>query len=146
VSIGSSPISACKKLYVLNPQTPPASILTQRTCRRQRCQPADPQSSQRQVRQLLADKISCNQLGIWLLLPEHLRLGTWDLLCAWSGARAQEVQSRLALQVIHEAALCHSNLRCGRMVRSYGSATCPSKSARRAPVVAGMFPGFRRQR
>jgi len=34
------------------------------------------------VRQLLADKISGNQVGVWLLVPEHLRLGSWDLLCA----------------------------------------------------------------
>jgi hypothetical protein len=39
------------------------------------------------VRQLLADKISGNQVGIWLLAPEHLRLGTWDLLCAWRRPR-----------------------------------------------------------
>jgi hypothetical protein len=72
------------------------------------------------VRQLLADKISGNQVGIWLLAPEHLRLGTWDLLRAWSGASAQEVQPRLALQIIHEAALCHSNLRCGRTLSQKG--------------------------
>jgi hypothetical protein len=41
------------------------------------------------VRQLLADKISGNQVGIWLLAPEHLRLGTWDLLCAWSQCDGQ---------------------------------------------------------
>jgi hypothetical protein len=32
---------------------------------------------------------SGNQVGIWLLAPEHLRLGTWDLLCAWSQWRAK---------------------------------------------------------
>ena len=41
------------------------------------------------MRQLLADKISGNQVGLWLLVPEHLRLGTWDLLCAWTGAAAR---------------------------------------------------------
>lgn len=95
-------------------------MLTQRTARRRRLERADPQSLQRQVRQLLADKISGNQVGIWLLLPEHLRLGTWDLLCAWAGASAPEVQPRLALQVIHEAALCYSNFRCGRTLSQKG--------------------------
>jgi hypothetical protein len=66
----------------------------------------------------LADKISGNQVGIWLLLPEHLRLGTWDLLCGWS--QSQELAPRLALQVIHEAALCHCNLRCGRTLSQKG--------------------------
>ncbi len=73
--------------------------------------PADPASIERAVRQLLAEKISGNQVGIWLLVPEHLRLGTWDLLCGWSGAGAQELAPRLALQIIHEAALCRINLR-----------------------------------
>ena len=36
------------------------------------------------MRQLLSDKISGNLTGIWLLIPEHLRLGTWDLLKGWS--------------------------------------------------------------
>lgn len=95
-------------------------MLTQRTAQRQRSEPADPQSLERQVRQLLSDKISGNQVGIWLLVPEHLRLGTWDLLRAWSGARPEAVQPRLALQVMHEAALCHSNLRCGRTLSQKG--------------------------
>jgi len=54
------------------------------------------------------------------LVPEHLRLGTWDLLRAWSGASPEEVQPRLALQIIHEAALCHHNLRCGRTLSQKG--------------------------
>lgn len=122
MSNGSSPTTACKKkLYGLNPKKPlPPPILTQRTCLRQRPEPADPASVQRQVRQLLADKISGNQVGIWLLLPEHLRLGTWDLLCAWSGAPPEAVPPRLALQIIHEAALCHSNLRSGRTLSQKG--------------------------
>lgn len=95
-------------------------MLTQRTGRRQRAEPADPASLQRHVRQLLADKISGNQVGLWLLLPEHLRLGTWDLLCAWAHARPEEVAPRLALQIIHEAALCHCNLRCGRTLSQKG--------------------------
>jgi hypothetical protein len=68
----------------------------------------------------LADKISGNQVGIWLLLAEHLRLGTWDLLCGWSGSGSETVQPRLALQVIHEAALCTCNLRSGRTLSQKG--------------------------
>ena len=54
------------------------------------CEPADARSVERGVRQLLADKVSGNLLGFWLLVPEHLRLGTWDLLRTWSGELAQE--------------------------------------------------------
>jgi hypothetical protein len=68
----------------------------------------------------LADRISGNQVGIWLLVPEHLRLGTWELVRGWSQAQSQEFAPRLALQVIHEAALCHCNLRCGRTLSQKG--------------------------
>lgn len=95
-------------------------MLTQRTGRRQRREAADAASLERGVRQLLADKISGNQVGIWLLLPEHLRLGTWDLVRAWTGAAADALEPRLALQVIHEAVLCRRNLRCGRTLSQKG--------------------------
>jgi hypothetical protein len=58
------------------------------------------------VRQLLADKVCGNLVGLWLLIPEHLRLGTWDLVCGWSGQSGERVEPRLALQLVHEAALC----------------------------------------
>ena len=60
-------------------------IETQRTKKRKWSEPCDPASLERGVRQLLADKVSGNLIGLWLLIPEHLRLGTWDLLCGWSG-------------------------------------------------------------
>jgi Transposase DDE domain len=73
--------------------------------------PADPASLERGVRQLLADKCSGSYLGLWLLAAEHLRLGTWDLLLGWTGQPAQSVEPRLALQLVHEAALCVAGLR-----------------------------------
>jgi hypothetical protein len=82
--------------------------------------PVDPASLERQVRQLLADKISGNQVGIWLLLPEHLRLGTWDLLCAWSGLPTGRVEPRLALHLVHEAALCLCSYRQHRTLSQKG--------------------------
>ncbi len=58
---------------------------TFRIWRKNRREPADPVSVERGVRQLLADKVSGNLVGLWLLIPEHLRLGTWDLLKQWAG-------------------------------------------------------------
>ena len=81
-SESSATLVCKKKLYACRPKSVPQQIETQRTRRKQRAQPCDPASLERAVRQLLADKISGNQVGIWLLAPEHLRLGTWDLLCA----------------------------------------------------------------
>lgn len=81
----------------------------------------DPLSLEREVRQLLADKLSGNLVGIWLLVPEHLRLGSWDLLRTWTGdAPAQSLNCRLALHLIHEAALCRPSLRYGRSLRHKG--------------------------
>jgi hypothetical protein len=55
--------------------------------------------------------MSGNLIGLWLLIPEHLRLGTWDLLCGWTGQPGARVEPRLALQLIHEAALCSTGVR-----------------------------------
>ena len=52
-------------------------IETQRTMARVQPEPADPASLERGVRQLLANKVCGNLVGLWLLIPEHLRLGTW---------------------------------------------------------------------
>ena len=44
---------------------------------------------------------------IWLLAPELLRLGAWDLVCAWSqDAGGASVDPRLAMHVVNESALC----------------------------------------
>jgi hypothetical protein len=73
------------------------------------------------VRQILADKLSGNLLGLWLLLPEHLRLGTWDLLQSWSGSSAEpSIAPRLGLHLVHEAALCRPTLRADRSLRHTG--------------------------
>jgi hypothetical protein len=95
-------------------------VQTQRTRRKQRLEPCDPASLQRQVRQLLADKISGNQVGIWLLAPEHLRLGTWDLLCAWSQSPGEALAPRMAMHLVHEAALCVNGIRRDRSLSQKG--------------------------
>lgn len=61
--------------------------------------------------------------GLWLLVPEHLRLGTWDLLLAWTRQSAERVEPRLALQLVHEAALCTNGLRDGRCLTLRGFET-----------------------
>jgi hypothetical protein len=76
--------------------------------------PCDPRSLERAVRQLLADKVSDSSVGLWLLAPELLRLGAWDLLRGWTGQPTERVEPRLALQLVHEAALCVTGVRAGR--------------------------------
>ena len=83
--------------------------------------PADALSVERAVRQSLADKLSGNLLGTWLLVPEHLRLGTWDLLRLWAGERDEPaLGARLALHLVHEAALCRAAVRAERSLRHRG--------------------------
>src|SRR5208282_1003580 len=120
-SNASSPITACKKkLCALNPAHPPRFVQVQRSRSLQQTRPADPASLERQVRQLLADKVSGNQVGIWLLAAEHLRLGTWDLLLRWSRQPAQGLEPRLALHLVNEAALCLCSYRHGRTLSQKG--------------------------
>lgn len=104
-----------KKLYQCRPKNEPQpsidTCVSRKRCKSQAC---DPLSIERGVRQLLADKASGNLAGIWLLVAEHLRLGTWDLLCGWTGQSPQHVEPRLALQLVHEAAVCTRGIRAER--------------------------------
>jgi hypothetical protein len=74
-------------------------------------QECDERGTERDVRQLLANKVIGVKMGLWLLVPEHLRLGTWDLLTGWIGRTGRTLQPRLAMQVIHESALCLTGMR-----------------------------------
>ena len=59
-------------------------------------------------------------MGIWLLIPEHLRLGTWDLLLRWTGQPTQRVEPRLGLHLVNEAALCLCSYRHRRTLSQKG--------------------------
>jgi hypothetical protein len=104
-----------KKLYECRPrhETPPPieTCVTRKRFKKVDC---DPVSIERGVRQRLADKVSGNLAGIWLLVAEHLRLGTWDLLCGWTGKPTEVVEPRLAMQLVHEAAVCTRGIRAER--------------------------------
>ena len=80
----------------------------------------DSRSLERGVRQLLADKISGKLVGLWLLAPEPLRLGTWDRLTRWAGPSPSDLSPRLALQLVHEAALGVGHLRSARTLSQKG--------------------------
>lgn len=80
----------------------------------------DERSIERHVRQLLCDKISGNLVGMWLLTAEHLRLGTWDLLRRWTGKDSGSVEPRVALQLVHESALCITGKRQSQTLSQQG--------------------------
>ena len=103
-----------KKLHTLNSKKRQGPIEVHVTKRRVQKRPADRVSIQRSVRELVARKVSGTLLGTWLLIPEHLRLGTWDLLTTWTGDNTGGIQPRLALQMVHEAALRLNGVRRSR--------------------------------
>ncbi|GAI30572.1 unnamed protein product, partial [marine sediment metagenome] len=59
-------------------------------------------------------------VGIWLLTPEYLRLGAWDLLKSWSGMSDAQAETRLALQLVNERALCVKGIRQKRTLSQKG--------------------------
>jgi len=61
-------------------------------------------------------------VGLWLLVPEHLRLGTWQLVCGWTGPPGERIAPRIALQLIHAAALCVAGVREKRTLSQKGGA------------------------
>ena len=109
-----------KKLHIYYPDREPVKIETHRTKEKIRHELSDPQSIERDVRQLLANKISGNLVGMWLLIPEYLRLGTWDLLKTWTGMPDEQVETRLAMQLVNESALCVKGIRQKRTISQKG--------------------------
>ncbi len=68
----------------------------------------------------MAHKVSGTLLGIWLLIPEHLRLGSWDLLKLWTEDPCGMIKPRLALQMVQESALCVNGVRESRSLSHQG--------------------------
>ena len=113
-----------KKLYKFRPKDKQQKIETHFTKEQKKTISVNSMAVERDVRQMLADKISGTLVGLWLLLPEHLRLGTWDLLTAWAGSsNANAIVPRLALQMVHESALCLNGLRHKKTLRQKGFET-----------------------
>jgi len=113
-----------KKLYKFRPKDNQQKIETHFAKEQKKTVSVNCISVERDVRQMLADKISGTLMGLWLLLPEHLRLGTWDLLTAWAGSSAANaIQPRLALQMVHESALCLNGVRHKKTLRQKGFET-----------------------
>jgi hypothetical protein len=109
-----------KKLYQYRPDRHAQRIQSFRTRKKDRREKVDPLSIERDVRQLLAQKISGDMMGLWLLAPEHLRWGTWELLTRWTHQPVEAVETRLALQLVHEAALCVTGVRAARSLNQTG--------------------------
>jgi Transposase DDE domain len=101
-----------KKLYELNPDNDTRAVVIQQTKREKRKASVTTQSNERYVREILSNKLSGTQLGLWLLVPEYLRLGAWDLLRGcFSKTTNDDLNARIALQLVNESALCVNRIR-----------------------------------
>lgn len=60
---------------------------------------------------MLSQKVSGTCIGTWLLIPELLRLGAWDLLKGWTCKTDMDLDPRIALQLVNESALCINRIR-----------------------------------
>lgn len=113
-----------KKLYKFRPKDQPQKIEMHLTKDQKRTVSVNSISVERDVRQMLAEKISGTHVGLWLLIAEHLRLRTWDLLTSWTGSdHDNTIEPRLALQMVHESALCVTGVRQRRTLRQKGFET-----------------------
>jgi len=113
-----------KKLYQFRPKGQPQKVEKHVTKDRKRTVSVNSISLERDVRQMLAEKISGTHVGLWLLIGEHLRLRTWDLLTCWTGSdHDNTLDPRLALQMVHESALCVTGVRQRRTLRQKGFET-----------------------
>jgi len=105
---------------LLNPSKKPQEVEIHQTKRKRQSIKVTQKSLERQVREYLSKKVSGIYLGLWLLVPEHLRIGSWDLLKMWSRSQDNDVNPRLALQMVNESALCVSGERPVRSVSHQG--------------------------
>ena len=50
-------------------------------------------------------------VGLWFLIAEHLRLGSWDLIKDYTGGDDASLAPRIAMQMVSEASLCKQRVR-----------------------------------
>jgi hypothetical protein len=50
-------------------------------------------------------------IGLWFLVAEHLRLGSWDLIKAYTGGDNVSLEPRIAMQIVNEASICKNRVR-----------------------------------
>lgn len=75
---------------------------------------------ERSFRESLSKKISGTLVGLWFLAAEHLRLGSWDLIKGYTGCTDADIEPRIAMQIVNEAALCSNRVRKGNHITHQG--------------------------
>lgn len=75
---------------------------------------------ERLFRESLSKKISGTLVGLWFLVAEHLRLGSWDLIKGYTGYADADIEPRIAMQIVNEAALCSNRVRKSNYITHQG--------------------------
>lgn len=58
--------------------------------------------------------------GLWFLIPEYQRLGSWDLIKNFTKGSDRDIESHIAMQVVNEAALCSNRIRKSNYISHQG--------------------------
>jgi len=75
---------------------------------------------ERIFREGLSKKINGTLVGLWFLAAEHLRLGSWDLIKGFTGCSDADIEPRIAMQIVNEAALCNNRIRSRNYISHQG--------------------------
>ena len=67
--------------------------------------------NERSFREQLSSKVCSSFVGLWFLVAEHLRLGSWDLVKGYTGGDNTSIDPRIGMQVVNEASVCANRLR-----------------------------------
>jgi hypothetical protein len=97
-------------------------VLIQNTKRRKIKAKVTLQSIESDVREQLANKISGTHMGLWLLLPEYQRLGTWDILQHLFANANDTISTKVGMQLINESALGVNRIRAKGSLANQGFA------------------------
>ena len=78
------------------------------------------QGAERLFRESLSKKISGTLVGFWFLAVEHLCLGNWDMIKGYTGGNDADIEPRIAMQIVNEAALCSNRVRSSNYITHQG--------------------------
>ena len=80
----------------------------------------NPVGNERGFREMLSKKVSSGSVGLWFLVAEHMRLGSWDLIKGYTGGGDNDFNPRIAMQLVNEAALCRNRIRPQNQITNQG--------------------------
>jgi len=80
----------------------------------------NPEINERIFRENLSKKVSSTLIGLWFLVAEHLRLGSWDLIKGYTKCIDTDIDPRFAMQIVNEAAICKNRVRKGNYIAHQG--------------------------